>query len=343
MILLIPAYEPTSKMLHLIIEMQRKTNYTILLVDDGSGSKFQYLFDDALKLGCFVVQIPMNQGKGVALKTGFDFIAKHFPDESIICADCDGQHHADDIIKVANEIRRSGSEMVLGSRQFDGKVPFKSIFGNTITRILFSSITGVQVTDTQTGLRGYPHGLINWLLSVNGNRFEYELNLLLQAKESNISIKEVPILTIYDQNNKGTHFHPIRDSIQVYKPLLKFGGSSFISGILDFSSMLALTALTSNLFLSVVFARIVSSIMNYSLNHRAVFNGNRVKKLESAPKYFALVVVIMLLNYLVLSALTQIFYMPLVLAKLVTEGLLFTLSYVLQKNFIFLVPREVRN
>lgn len=335
MIVLIPAFEPTEKMLKLILELRMKTNYKILIVDDGSGESYRELFDKSEAFGCTVLHHSENKGKGEALKTGFTFIDSNYDPDSVVCADSDGQHSVGDIIKLAESIDISKTEMVLGVRQFEGNVPFKSRFGNSVTAFIFRMATGLKINDTQTGLRGYPYELMPWLCSVEGKRFEYELNTLLRAKDSSISIKQLPIATIYENNNKGTHFRPVHDSISVLMPIFKFCGSSIMSAVLDFTLLFVFQWLTGSLFWGVVLARVISSIFNYSVNKILVFNTKNVSNTQSAPRYFILVIIIMLLNYCLLAFMSNIIGIPDVPAKLLTEITLFILSYTVQKFFVF--------
>lgn len=335
MTILIPAYEPTEKMIELLSELKAKTEYRILVVDDGSGERYQALFDKAESYGATVLHHPKNEGKGVALKTGFAHLISKYEQDSVVCADSDGQHHVDDIIKIANAIETGKREMVLGARKFEGTVPFKSRFGNRVTAFFFKLATGISISDTQTGLRGYPSSLLSWLCSVEGSRFEYELNLLLAAKEAGVAIRELTIATIYENNNSGTHFRPIHDSILVSMPILKFCSSSLISFLLDFVLLFVFQGLTGSLFWGVVLARVISSATNYSINKALVFKAKQVSSMQSAPKYFALVVVIMLLNYSLLYFLTTVIGVPDFLAKLLTEMTLFVLSYTVQRLFVF--------
>lgn len=335
MTILIPAYEPTEKMLTLILELQAKTNYKILIIDDGSGESYQNLFAQAETYGCMVLHHNKNLGKGAALKTGYKYLLSEDNSDKVICVDSDGQHHVDDIIKIANSFDENKTEMVLGVRQFSGKVPLKSRFGNMVSAFFFRMATGITINDTQTGLRAYPYELLPWLCSVDGNRFEYELNLLLSAKKSGIGIKQIPITTIYDDNNKGTHFRPIRDSIRVFLPLIKFCGSSLTSAILDFILLFLFQALTGSLFLGVVIARIISSVFNYSVNKALVFKSDNLSNRQSAPKYFSLVIIIMLANYCLLALMTKFVGIPDVPAKLLTEITLFFASYTMQRLFVF--------
>ncbi len=335
MIVLIPSYEPTEKLIQVISELKKHSFIKIVIVDDGNKDKYEDIFATAWNLECIVLKHNANEGKGAALKTGFKYILSNFPKENVVCADSDGQHTTIDILKIAQEIDEASSEMVLGVRKFEGSVPLKSRIGNSITAFLFNVATKIRISDTQTGLRGYPYTMLPWLLSIEGTRFEYEFNLLLKAKLVDISIKQVPFKTVYENNNKGTHFNPIKDSIKIYLPLFKFTLSSFSSAIIDFSLLFLFQAIIKNLFFSVVFARLISSIYNYSINKYLVFKAKSIKSLQSAPKYFGLVLIIMLLNYSLLLFMTAVLYIPSVIAKIATELILFLISYTVQRKIIF--------
>ncbi|KNY26411.1 bifunctional glycosyltransferase family 2/GtrA family protein [Pseudobacteroides cellulosolvens] len=342
MIVLIPAYEPTEKMLKLVAQLKEKTDYKILIVDDGSGDSFSQLFNKAEEDGCIVLHHPVNKGKGAALKTGFSYIHSNCEPDKVVCADSDGQHHVNDIIKLADAIDSNKPEMVLGVRQFEGDVPFKSRFGNSISAFTFKMATGIVLNDTQTGLRGYPYELLPWLCSVQGERFEYEQNLLLKSKKSGISIKQLPIATIYDNNNKGTHFRPINDSISVLLPILKFCSSSILSFCIDFVLLLAFNKLLGGLFFCIVFARVISSTFNYIVNKVFVFDAKDTSTKQSAPKYFGLALAILSLNYCMMKLFIEVIHMHIIPAKILTEITLFTISYTVQKLFIFKKDNDIK-
>ncbi len=335
MTVLIPAYKPTTKMLSLILELKEKTNYKILIIDDGSGDCFRVFFDKAEEYGCTVLHHKENMGKGKALKTGFEYLYSKCEPDKIVCADADGQHHVDDIIKLADAIDDNIDEMVLGVRQFEGDVPIKSRFGNSISALFFKLATGIDLKDTQTGLRGYPYKLLPWLCSVEGHRFEYELNLLLKSKRSNILIRQLPIATIYENKNDGTHFRPFYDSISVMMPIFKFCSSSILSGSLDFVLFFVFKWLTGSLLWSTVTARVISSVFNYIVNKTFVFDSKHLSKRQSALRYFGLVIVVMLINYCLMFFLTEVISISDLYSKLITEITLFTISFAVQKFFIF--------
>jgi len=211
----IPSYEPTGKLLATVSMLRDQSDYRIVIVDDGSGENYRALFDQAEALGCVVLRHDVNRGKGAALKTAFAWMAQHYPDEPLVCADSDGQQRIGDIRKIADAIAPDRREMVLGMRRFEGKVPVRSRFGNWFMRFVFRVLARIHIYDTQSGLRGYPASLLPWLISVGGDRFEYETNLLLHARAAGVTYREIRIETIYENNNEGSHFKPVRDSARI--------------------------------------------------------------------------------------------------------------------------------
>jgi glycosyltransferase involved in cell wall biosynthesis len=335
MIVLIPAYQPDEQ-LPLLVESLRDADPAlhVLVVDDGSGAAFDAVFAKAARFGAELLRYPINRGKGHALKVGFRHAVEQHAGDDVVCADSDGQHSVVDILRLATEVRRSGA-MVLGVRAFSGPVPARSRFGNNVTRRLFRFATGTDITDTQTGLRGYPAAMLPWLLGVEGDRYEYELNLLLQATAARLPIESIEIATIYLAENQSSHFRPLADSARVYAPLLKFFGSSLLAFGIDTVALISLNAVTGSLLTSVVGARIISSTVNFLTNRRAVFDHGRDKPwLTAAAQYFGLVAVLLAGNYLLLATLTTA-GVALLPAKVLTDVTLFAVSYLVQRSFVF--------
>lgn len=341
MFILIPSFEPDAQLPSLIRELkQAKANtkanaeLQILIVNDGSGPAFEPIFAQAQAAGAAVIGYPNNHGKGQALKTGFGYIAANYPGHHVVCADGDGQHTLTDILKVAQRVRAQET-IVLGERLFSGQVPLRSNIGNSATRLFFALATGTWLRDTQTGLRGYPAQLLPWLQSIRGNRYEYELNILLEARARGFRLDSVPIATIYLDKNESSHFRPLRDSMRIYTPLLKFSGSSFLGFLVDTVAFLLLMAATGSLWISVAGARAISAGVNFSVNRRVVFPEGRSLPLRtSAGRYFALVVLLLGANYGLLRSFTEA-GLPIFPAKILTELLLFLLSFSVQKRFLF--------
>jgi len=228
-IAVIPAYEPEEIFLD-VLKTAYEAGFKIIVVDDGSGPGFLEIFSKAEQYA-HVISYPENKGKGHALKTAFSYIMDVYKEEqmTIVTLDCDGQHNIEDAIKVCDISEAHPQAMILGSRKQSKKSPWKSRFGNGITRKVFFMFTGVKIQDTQTGLRAFNGSFIPMLMNIPGMRYEYEMNMLLQLAKSSINIIEVPIETVYIHNNAGSHFRAMRDSLSIYIEILKFLTSHFYS------------------------------------------------------------------------------------------------------------------
>ncbi|WP_139905972.1 bifunctional glycosyltransferase family 2/GtrA family protein [Clostridium thermarum] len=337
MVILIPAYEPGRKLINLIYDLINSCEYDIVVVDDGSGEEYKYIFDTVISLGCTVLTHEKNMGKGAALKTGFRYIQQTNEKTGVVTADCDGQHLPKDIVKIAETIKEHKNSVVLGTRRFAGKVPFRSRFGNSVTRAVFSFASGAKVYDTQTGLRGFSADMLPWLCQISGNRFEYEMNMLLETIPAGYSFYEIDIDTVYLERNKSSHFHPLKDSIKVYLPIIKFSISSILSGIIDFLLLGVIQFFTSHLFLAVIGARICSALFNYTINRIYVFSKFKEASVKtSLPRYFMLASFIMIANYSVIDIYYSVLGLSLFLAKILTEVTIFFFSYWYQRKFVFI-------
>ncbi|MCA2217749.1 glycosyltransferase family 2 protein [Jidongwangia harbinensis] len=226
MIVLIPAFQPGEALRSLLTDLRTAAPGTdIVVVDDGSGPESAPVLRAAGDLGATVLRHDRNRGKGTALKTGFRYAAEHRPGHDVVSADADGQHGVADILRVADTVRDTG-RMVLGVRRFESRTPLRSRFGNTVTQALFRAATGQGVRDTQTGLRAYPAGLLEWLPTIPGERFEYEMNVLLCTARAGHPIEQVVVATTYLDGNASSHFVPLADSARIYRTLLRFAASS---------------------------------------------------------------------------------------------------------------------
>ena len=344
MIVLIPAYEPGRRLVELVRDLRSADpGLGVLVVDDGSGAGYADVFRRAGVAGADVLTHDRNRGKGAALKTGFAHLEG--AGEAVVCADCDGQHAVADILRVAGAVGqrtgaapadtgRGGLEIVLGGRAFSGHVPLRSRFGNSVTRGLFRAVTGTAIRDTQTGLRGYPAGLLPWLLGIPGERFEYEFNVLLAAPGAGIALHEVEIATIYLEGNTSSHFRPVADSVRIYAQLLRFAASSFGAFLLDAALLFGFSALSAPLVVAVVGARVISSVVNFTVNRTLVFRGSTAPVRVAATKYFALAAALLAVNYALIQALTWL-GIGIVMAKVVTEPAIWLGSYVVQHRYIF--------
>ncbi len=338
----IPAYKPGNDCLDFIQDILAAGFPHIIVVDDGSGPAYSSFFDSLISTPeITVLSHAANQGKGRALKTAFHYILNEkLPYEAIITADADGQHLVSDMIKLSREMTEEPNHVVLGARDFSQKkVPFRSRFGNRFTRLLFRLSTGTVLTDTQTGLRGIPVKYLPRLLSVLGERFEYEMNMLAALKKNYIPISEVTIETVYLDDNKSSHFHPLKDSFHIYKVFLLYGISGAASFGLDiglywiFIQLLRDEAPELFIIFATVAARILSSLFNYYINRNKVFKqGSR----QSFLRYYLLAGFIMLVS----AASVHLLYAEWlgrgeIVLKVLVDTVLFIFGFVVQRAWVF--------
>ena len=220
-IVVIPSYNPDNNLLNLLTEITSLTNYKIIVVNDGSTIN-EYIFEHCKK-HAIVLNHKSNLGKGSAIKTALSYIHSTIKVPiNIVIIDSDGQHKVNDLINICNTLSNNPHSLILGSRCFHGKIPLRSKIGNVVTSLIFKNATGIKIKDTQTGLRGFNSYLLPLFLSIKGNRYEYEMNVLLECAKNKINVIEVPIETIYLNDNKSSHFNPIKDSILIFKNIIKF-------------------------------------------------------------------------------------------------------------------------
>lgn len=332
--ILIPAYEPDDKLCILVKELA-DYGYPIIVVDDGSGDDYRSIFEEVSKYST-VLTHTTNCGKGKALKTGIKYVnEKQYG--GVVTADSDGQHSVEDIVKICQELDINSSKLILGVRDLS-IMPFKSKFGNTLTRILFKGLYGISVSDTQTGLRGIPLTMErgNKLLKLKGDRYEYEMNMLIYQKEIFEDIEEVSINTIYYKNNEASHFRPFRDGFKIYSVVFsnmpKFILASLSSFVIDYILFVIFNYILKNgVVISTICSRIISATYNYNVNKRFVFRGS--DKNYNLLKYFLLAIFILLANSMIMYLLADCMKFNALISKIFVELILYLVSFMVQNRW----------
>ena len=390
-IALIPAYEPDRRMLGVIADLGKR-GFDIVVVDDGSGTDYVELFEQSAERlpgksgkGVTVLIHDTNKGKGAALKTGLDFIGNFMVIRGeerktvVVTVDADGQHLAKDALKAACRAAAKPGTLVLGSRSLERgdahqpsagsrreehagsgetgrtescEVPWRSRFGNSVTRKVFAFASGTEIYDTQTGLRAFTADLIPQLLSIRGDRYEYEINMLLELAGRGTPVEEIPIETVYLDGNSASHFSTGKDSYRIYREIfrymtegskifqaVKFSAASFVSFLIDYSVYALLLILGPGLVFANIGARLVSSAVNFTLNRKVVFKSDK-SAVRSAAEYFALAAFILAGNTFVLKTLTGTLGIGAMAAKIMTEVLFFMISWTVQKYVVFYSRQE---
>ncbi len=354
-IVLIPVYEPDEKLIRLL-EQLSETDCQILIVNDGSGSGYEPIFELARKYAQ-VIGYEENGGKGVALKTGLAYIRDHFTAPyTVVTVDGDGQHSVRDAVVCCERSEAEPGSLILGSRGLEQEVdnvPLRSRIGHAVTRYLFQKIIGFFLYDAQSGLRAFSDELVPAFAELEGERYEYEMFMLFHCADHGIPIQEIPVEKIYLGNNETSHFRPFADSMRFLKlapdrirkgkgQVILFALSSFIGFVTDFVAyaiLITLLPMLTNstvgmLSASNIIARVISASVNYTINRKLTF-GDKGSVAQSAFQYFLLAVCILVGNTVVLNLLVEALGVNAYAAKPLVEVLFFVVSWLVQKHVIF--------
>lgn len=357
MIILIPAYKPDQSLVRLAHALKAQdASAEILVIDDGSGSTYAPIFAELHLDGAIVQTHPVNRGKGAALRTGIEWARTNRPGEVIVTADADGQHLPRDIFRVGVRTETAAAagqrSIILGVRtkpdpnagEEGTKVPLRSKIGNSATVGFFALATGARVADTQTGLRGFTPQILDWLLQIPGDKYEYEFSMLLRATRADVELVQVPIVKVYEPGNPTSHFRPLQDSALIYAPLLAFLASSFVTGFLvDAIALFVLVGMGAPLLAAVVGARVISALTNFTVNRMLMHDGGaRPSASSSLVRYTVLAVGILAANAALMETLTGL-GVSLLVAKILTELILIPVSFAVQRRWVFLPTQRQEN
>jgi len=329
--LLIPAYRPGPELPEVVKGAKTDDFRDIVVVDDGSGPAYASVF---AACPATVLRHATNQGKGAALRTGMSHILGAHPDCGVVTADADGQHHPEDIRRVAQRLAREPQSLVLGSRGFHGDVPGRSRAGNRLSSAGFRVLMGQKLRDTQTGLRGIPRSLLAELVGMNSNGYEFEVDMLTAAKHRSIPIAEEPIRTIYEPGNPTSHFNPFKDSMRIGFVLARFTMLSLATAVLD--NLVFSMAIHAGIgaAMAQALARAVAVLVNYPLARRAVFLSKEPHS-STLLRYLALVTASGLASFQLLRLMERAFGLGVLDAKRAAEAALFLVNFVVQRDWVF--------
>ena len=345
--IVIPSLNPDEKLRKTVQDLVNLGFTDIILINDGSKRECVSNFPTDVP-GCTLLTHEVNQGKGAAMKTAFRYLLeRNIPTQGVVTVDGDGQHKATDVLACARAMQETRG-VVLGVRDFDlPDVPPRSRMGNKITSLVFRLFCGIKISDTQTGLRAIPLEYLPAMLEVSGDRYEYETNMLLQMKARQIPCSEVPIETVYIEENQTSHFRPVRDSLRIYGLILKFISSSLIASVVDLGIFFLLSLFMPSMIgvasdaVCTLIARIGSSIVNYSINKKAVFRSSGSGR-TSLPRYYILAAGIFILSASAMTVLTLLFgfdegrfaFLKTVF-KFIIDSVLFLISFRVQREWVF--------
>lgn len=336
---LIPALNPGSALVPLVQSLLARGVAHVAVIDDGSDPAYSTVFANLeQEPRCTVLRHGVNRGKGQALKTGLAWLDAQFGGDTsftgVVTADADGQHLPEDIMRVASMMVERPGHLILGARAFGGAVPLRSALGNNLTRGVVRAIAGAPLSDTQTGLRGIPAGLLDWLTKVPGDRYEYEMNVLVESWQRAVPILEQQVTTVYLDGNRSSHFRPLWDSMSIYAVLLRFVVSSAAASVVDMLIFALLFRPPDGYLPALVGARAISSVLYLYLKKEVVFRSPQ-SALSLLPRYYAVTVGMGALSFGLIHVSQVLGWGSVLAAKVTIECLLFWASFVIQRDFVF--------
>lgn len=344
--IVLPSLNPDKKFSAVVKGLLASGFENIIIVDDGSDGAHKYFFEAAAHPQCHLCVHPVNRGKGAALKTAFRYVLENLPVvKGVITIDGDGQHLLPDVIACGEKMLAFGDKVILGCRDFNKPgIPPRSVAGNKTTSRLFRFCYGIRLSDTQTGLRAIPRQYLERFCGIEGERFEYETNMLLQMKRMGIGFAEQPIETVYDPEDYGSHYNAIKDSWRIFKVMFKFLVSSLSSLLVDMGLFyLVMRLFASRLgpcaeLVATAVARACSSFFNFNANHKVVFN-NKGSYRRALLRYYCLCIPQMLVSAGLVTLINHLLgnSAPIIatLIKLVVDTALFFISYTIQREWVF--------
>lgn len=335
--IVIPTLDPDEEIMGNFLKELGKDFEHILVVNDGSKEIHDKFFESLKKDGIVVLKHYKNYGKGRGLKNALNYILNEYSDISgIVTCDSDGQHSVKDIKKIAKEVVKNPDKLILGVRNFDKEnVPSKSKIGNKMTRNVLKSFVGLDISDTQTGLRGMSRKVMSEFLDTQGERYEYETKMLIACQEKNIKIKEVEIETIYLNNNEASHFNPVKDSIRIYSLFMKYIGislSTYLVDIILFSWFLGVLRISSSILAATILARVMSSIYSYF-----AYSNTKFKNIKGSTlaKYNLLIIVQMFMSGCFTTFFFSLLDINVLVIKVIVDLVIWFMNMFLEREFVF--------
>lgn len=198
-VVVVPAYNEARFIGSVILKIKEFAD-EIIVVDDGSRDETA---DIAERAGARVIRHPRNQGKGVALNTGFDLIRREYHPLAVVTLDADWQHSPEDIPAVASPILNGDADLVIGSRylQKASDVPLQRVVGHWGFNMLVNTVSGTRITDSQSGYRAFSRRALE-SISFRSDGFSVESEMQFWAADYELRVLEVPITIRYQDNPK---------------------------------------------------------------------------------------------------------------------------------------------
>ena len=347
-VVIIPAYNPGEVMIEFITKLFCAGFKNIVIIDDGSKEESRGVISDAESFGCRVVRHAVNLGKGRSLKDALNYIALYMSECKYgMVLDCEGNQNIPSINKLARALLKNPDSLVLGCRNYRSKnTKFGKRITNILTKAVMTLLCGVTVADTKTTIRAFSMETAMKFINTGGERYDYEVNVLLESKSKEVKITEV---TLGDENftNKESHYNPLIDSFNLYKLFLRYLLVAVITYGVDlglFRLLMAYLKIISPIYYTIidtVLARIVSSFVGLVIKRKRVFK-TKEHTAATAAKYYTAIFGQMIVSALAVWSLQKVWPVDVVVIKLIVDFVLFIIGFIAQREWVFKTREKKR-
>lgn len=327
-IALITVFEPDNHFVEFLKSL-KEANFEVLVINDGSQVTFNKIFEEAGKI-VRILNHEFNRGMGASIKTGLEYIKKNCQGNYIVVTmDYHKKQEIEDIKQVSEAVLLNPNAFVLGSKRRTKETSITTKLGSEAMRFAYQKKTGIDVYDTNANLRGFSNNLIDFLLQVKGNRKDYEINVLLKCAEQKIEIKEIALT---EEEKKILERKEKKKETSFESEIFKFAMLSPFGLGIDFVLFLILYLFSKQGMVSLVFAKIVSSIIDFSRDKTHIYkiepDASKVTKL-----YCLFVFLIILVDCLLFGFLSSFFSLQIIFAKIVGEIAVYAVCLGIREGF----------
>ena len=219
--ILIPIYNESQtirKLLEKILLIQQEKE--IVVVDDGSTDGTRKILDSFRHPEVQIIRHPENQGKGAAVRTGLARCSGGI----VVIQDGDLDQDLNVIYQLVQPVLNDGAQMVYGSRFLTQRPKMKlaNFWANRFLSFLTRFLYRAQITDVETCFKAFRADLIK-SIPLEGNGFEFEVEVTAKALKKGFKIKEVPIKQEwYEENYHDSKKLNWTDGVKAVFTLLKY-------------------------------------------------------------------------------------------------------------------------
>ncbi len=195
---LIPAYNESLRVAGVVAGAL--THLPVLVVDDGSTDDTAA---QAEVTGAVVLRQRPNQGKGAALKAGFQWAIDEGY-QAVLTLDADSQHDPAEIPSFLRAYSTGQADLIIGARDFSQMPPVRRL-ANSLGQLTFSWALGQPVRDNTSGYRLIRRPLMEEMLASSEAGFELEVEMIVICVQRGLVLDWLPIRTIY--TGEGSHIN----------------------------------------------------------------------------------------------------------------------------------------